>query len=135
MKKLLLIFLLTALLAYSCTTVREGYTARETDIITSVIQIPVVVDLIVDSVKVVGVSESSLKNFSDISDMKNMALADAIIKAGCDVIISPVYETKISKTAVTVNVTGYPAKYRNFRSITSDDIPLIDAEKARILGK
>ena len=90
-----------------------------------IIQKPVVVDLMVDDKKVTGHStRSSNQNFDDA---KNEAVSDALKSVNGDVLVEPTFsfETKNGKTEVTVN--GWSAKYINFRSIKTDDLPLLQA--------
>lgn len=55
--------------------------------------------------------------------MKNYTLTQAAIANNADIIVSPLIDVKTSQdyTTITVTLTGYPARYTNFRNATKDD--------------
>lgn len=65
---------------------------------------------------------------SELETAKSIALQKAAIEAGADVIIEPLYTSTVydkdSKT-LWVQLSGYPAKYVNFRKMTNADIELV----------
>jgi len=109
----------------ACSSVKIQ-TAKTTDIYGGgVIQIPVVVDLDVDEKKVKGTATS----FSGeaLADVKQRAIVNAMKNANADVLVEPTFETEIKSGTINVTVTGFPAVYKNFRSIEEGDIELIKA--------
>lgn len=85
----------------------------------NVIQKPVVADLQVTETKVSGTATG--KRSQGVGDVKQMAIADALSKSNADVLIEPRYEIKTTFSMITVNVTGYPATYKNFRPMEASD--------------
>lgn len=65
---------------------------------------------------------------AELETAKSIALQKAAIEAGADVIIEPLYTSTVydkdSKT-LWVQLSGYPAKYVNFRKMTNADIELV----------
>lgn len=59
--------------------------------------------------------------------MKNYTMTQAAIANNADIIVSPLIDVKTSKdyTTITVKVTGYPARYTNFRNATKEDFELM----------
>ena len=88
-----------------------------------VIHKPVLVDMDVTEKKVTGVA--TLTENPALELVKQHAVADAIKKANCDVLIEPTYITETTGDRVTAFVTGFPATYKNFRSIKAEDVPLL----------
>ena len=58
------------------------------------------------------------------------AIANALKGLNADVLIEPAYEIATISDKITVTVTGRPAFYKNFRTIKSEDIELIQKQKA-----
>lgn len=84
-----------------------------------VIQKPVIADLEVQGVRVTGTATS--KGSTSIEGLKQEALNDALTKSKADILVEPRYEIISSFNHSTVNVTGYPATYKNFRSMEASD--------------
>ena len=125
MKRILYLSLaLTALLFASCTTVRK--TASTSDIRTEVMQYPTVADLDV----LPKVEQTITWNFVPFHwgqpplDVRKTNLQAEVIKAaGADVLLESQFVfTKRSFGERTLTVTGYPAKFKNFRKATPEDI-------------
>lgn len=125
MKRILYLSLaLTALLFASCTTVRK--TATTSDIKTQVMQYPTVADLDV----LPKVEQTITWNFvpfhwgqSPLDVRKTNLQAEVIKAAGADVLLESQFVfTKRSFGERTLTVTGYPAKFKNFRKATPEDI-------------
>jgi len=124
MKRILyLSFVLTALLA-SCTTVRK--TAATADVRAEVLQYPTVADLDV----LPKVEQTVTWNFvpfnwgqPPLGVRKTNLQAEVIKNAGADVLLEPQFIfTKRSFGERTLTVTGYPAKFKDFRKATPEDI-------------
>jgi hypothetical protein len=63
---------------------------------------------------------------TNIESLKVLAMNDAIKTAGADILVEPTFEIVSENNKTTVTVTGFPATYTNFRSITNDDVPLLE---------
>lgn len=65
---------------------------------------------------------------AELANDKTRALQQACQLDGADLIIEPLYTTTVydknNKTLV-IKVSGYPAKYVNFRSLKADDMKMI----------
>ncbi|MEI7525438.1 MAG: hypothetical protein WCJ95_13955 [Mariniphaga sp.] len=124
MKNQILFFtVLLAAILTSCSIVKTN-TSKTMDIYgAGVIHKPVIVDLEVKEVRVTGTA-TLLKGVS-LEPVKQEAVADALRRAGADVLVEPKFETKTSGGRTTATVTGFPATYKNFRSITLDDVELL----------
>jgi len=111
------LLLLTSCKSYSKTAVSSDIHGP------TVIQKPVVADLDVQEKKVSGTATA--KGSKRVSELKEMALNDALTKANADVLIEPRYEISTSGNNSTVTVTGYPATYKNFRPMEPADTMFI----------
>ena len=121
MKKSLVLF--ASLSIFSSCSVFEK-TTRTKEIPGVVLQTPVLADLDVNNTKVTGIAE--FKN-SKPDYVRNMAVANALEKSDADVLVSPTYSTTTTAGNISVTVTGYPAKYKNFRPMTSKDTTILTA--------
>ena len=138
MKKLtLLIVLAITVSAFltSCSSFVKVTESKITDISgRSVIQKPVLVDLDVKVTKVSTTSTGYLSKSTKLEDIKAQAVADVVKQASADVLVEPVFEISITGKRVTITVTGFPGTYKNFRSITAEDIPLLQTGTTQTLG-
>ena len=93
-----------------------------------VYHIPIVADLDVKQEKVIGKSNSKEARTSDINILKRNALADALLRSSADLLVEPTYsmETNSAIAPRTVTVSGWPANYKNFRQMRTDDKELIE---------
>jgi hypothetical protein len=86
---------------------------------------PVVADLKISDKKVsaqtTGIAATPKKIRSVTANLKIDAVADEIKKNDCDVLVEPVYTVVSEGSSISVTVTGYPAKYSNFRNYTPAD--------------
>lgn len=94
--------------------------------------IPTVADLEISPNKIVESQtfDNTLKNF-DISHefsptlvyWKSLTVSKAVQAHNADVIVAPIFDIKTSDNyaTVTVTVSGYPAKYKNFRNMSEKD--------------
>lgn len=64
---------------------------------------------------------------AEIRYLKNYTLTRAVKLNNADLLLVPVYEVKTSEDmkTITVEVTGYPTSYTNFRKANSTDLDLI----------
>jgi len=124
-RKFLMLTLSASAFLMSCAVSKsKTSTSKTMDIYgAGVIHKPVLVDLDVKETKVSGVATLSDNPALDL--VKQHAVADAIKKASCDVLVEPTYLTETTGDRVTATVTGFPGTYKNFRSIKAEDVPLV----------
>ncbi|MES2429435.1 MAG: hypothetical protein V4556_00785 [Bacteroidota bacterium] len=123
-----------ALLASCSVTKSKTITTKTLDIYgAGVIHKPILVDLDVKETKVTGTA--TVYQASSLEEVKQLAVADAVKKVNCDVLVEPVYVTETSNGKTVATVTGFPATYKNFRAVKSEDIPLLQVgiiQKAQV---
>lgn len=125
MKKILLLASVSTLLLTSCTVTKMA-TSKTMDIYgPGVIHNPVIVDLDISEEKVKGTATGT--SGSSIESLKHEAVANAIKTATADVLVEPSFEVEDGNGKITATVTGFPAKYKNFRNIKESDLPLLQA--------
>lgn len=90
----------------------------------TVIQKPVVADLDVKESRVTG-SATAKRSITE-TEIKQMAVYDALKKSNSDVLVEPRYEITTNMKETTVTVTGYPGTYKNFRPMEVQDTMFID---------
>ncbi len=89
---------------------------------------PMVVDLQVDENKIVFTKTymNAYAKGRNIDNVRAMALYDAAKQYNADVIALPVYSiTSDNDIDYTIEITGYPAHYKNFRNLTEEDKKLL----------
>jgi hypothetical protein len=135
MKKNQLLFIMLSLFFTSCKII-ESNTSKTLDIYgAGVIQNPVLVDL---DVKEVKITETSTSNVLTIEELKREAVSSAIKNNKVDVLVEPTFKVVTVGVENTVTVTGYPATYKNFRSIKAEDVPLLQvgiSQKAKVANE
>lgn len=124
MKKIFFIAAI-AMIASSCgSTTIVTRTAKSGNLFYSAIPATVTSDLKVSETKITGEATSSGSFFSQV-EMEKTAVAEALKKVDADILIEPQYEYKrVDGKLVSVKVSGYPAKYTNFRSVTPEDVEI-----------
>lgn len=127
MKNYLPLIAAMALVCSCSTTKMTVRSARTTDLPAEVSLSPTTADLNISETKSEGVCRQS-KNGIILSmrDMEREAVADALAKTKADILVNPNYtyvyeDNKLSE----VLVSGYPAKYANFRSTTEQDAEIL----------
>jgi hypothetical protein len=118
---------------FSSCAITRTETAKTLDIYGSVMHKPVIADLNVQENKVTGTA--IFEAGSSLESAKNAAVADALKKANADVMIEPKFETETARGRTTVKVTGWAGTYKNFRTITKEDLPLLEngtSHKAKV---
>lgn len=118
MKKLLLCLLVVAFAA-SCTTVQKSATTL--DVETSVTA-KATADLVVSGKKVsYTMSPSKSIRKAGVENVKNTAVSELLKKHDADVLVAPEFSIVRTKNIFfrtfisEITVTGYPAKYANFK--------------------
>ncbi len=126
-------FALILIVLSSCAT-RKTITSKSAEINgPTIIQKPVIADLDVEEKKVSGVVVGKVK--TPINQLKQLAIADALKKADADVLVEPRFEIDFEKTKTTVTVTGFPAKYENFRPMEEKDTIFVNSTVLQASGK
>lgn len=108
----------------SCSSVAKFSTAKTIDITPTIVQKPTVADLQVNEKKVTG-TQSGKVTTTPLETIQNEAVASALKTANADVLVEPRFETTINGSLTTVMVTGFPATFKNFRTMKDEDISLM----------
>jgi len=108
----------------SCATIISSWEEAKLSYIkdTGVFHLPVIADLDVSPTKITGTA-SGLN--STIQLLRVRAINNALSTNNADVLLEPRFSFIISRNRTTVTVTGFPASYKNFRSITEQDSLLL----------
>ncbi len=124
-----------ALILSSCAVTNTTHMAKTLDIKSEVIQMPTVVELDVskqreasDVFKWTNCAFSSQKRIG-VKEKTNEAIAQILDKTNADVLLEP----KVSidrrigafSSKYTLSVSGYPARYKDFRTATIEDVTTI----------
>jgi hypothetical protein len=128
MKNLIYSFIFVVVIAgiNSSCTVTKTTTSKTFDIYgAGVVQTPVLVDLEVEEIKVSGTA--TRPSSTGFEMIKQEAVARALEKVNADVLVEPTFKTKTANGQTTADVTGFPATYKNFRTIQEKDIKLLEA--------
>lgn len=120
----LIIVLCAAVFVTSCSSVAKYSTAKTIDIKPTVIQKPTVADLQVNEKKATGTHSGKIKTTS-LETIQNEAVASALKSASADILVEPRFDTTIDGSITTVVVSGFPATYKNFRTMKDEDISLM----------
>ena len=128
MKKIMYLFKIISIVSVvsftSCYAPQTAYYGKpkQKDISgVGVIHIPVVADLEVSQTKITEEVDVSNKTFASELIAARYALRVILNKHKADILIEPTYEFKDK----SIIVSGYPAKYKNFRNIEEKDIKLL----------
>lgn len=135
MKRLIIIAAVASVMA-SC-AVTKTRTARTADISSEITQMPTVVELdVADKREKSDVFEWANRMFSfkrriSVKEKTQEAVAQILERTNADVLIEPKVSVdrriKPFATDYTLSVSGYPAKYKAFRTATVEDIEAVNA--------
>lgn len=95
-----------------------------------VVNIPTLADLEVSQDKIFEKEtvkvESTDVNISDetIENAVNRVLSGLLLKRNADVLVQPVTRVETKGRMISIEVSGYPATYKNFRAMTPKDAEL-----------
>ena len=138
--KIILPFLCLAFVASSCSLQRAVMSARVDHITPEIIQMPTVTELEVSESPVVADTVISRNIFNkDVGYMTKKQVQDALVasmlkKTGSDMLMEPNVDSDVTydwfKSTLRLTVKGYPAKYKGFRTITSEDVEVLNDLKA-----
>jgi hypothetical protein len=110
-----------------CATVDTRYVREEAKVSymkdTGVFHIPVVADLDVSQAKITGTATGNTDN---LQILRVRAVNNALSTNNADVLLEPRFTLEVTSRGTKVTVTGFPANYKNFRSITESDTQLLD---------
>ncbi len=117
--KAIIYFVAIAMYFGSCITPMNKYTSSpHIDIEEPEIQgYPLMADLDISKEKVKGTATMGFSSGigAPIEECKRSAIGNALISSDADVLIEPFYIIETTESSVTVMVSGFPAKYKNFR--------------------
>ena len=123
MKKQSILFVIAAYFLLSSCAVVTSNTVKTQDVYeTGVLHSTVVANLDVKAAKVTG---TAMGQSTEVAKLKTDAAAQAIEKAGADILVEPRYKIETVSSRTTVTATGYPATYKNFRTMTEEDKELL----------
>ncbi len=107
------------------TNIKSKYgTAKHIDVEGSgILCKPVIADLEVKPTKVTASAEG---DNTTVSKLKKAAIFNAVEKSSADIIVEPIYVVERDNDHLKVTVKGYPAFYKNFRTIKKEDIELLE---------
>lgn len=132
MTKSLIISALSALTLSSCAVTQRTHTASSVPVDTKIYNVTVA-DLDVKEQRATSTSNWNWNLFStfSLSKVKKEAEAELLKETGADVIVDPQYEVERrgALRGGSVTVSGYPARYTNFHSITPAEATAIMEEK------
>lgn len=146
MKTLKFTFMLLAVMIFtSCTTTKisyEEYMTRQAEpVMTSPYITPTIADLDIsetkETINETYKNDLTLKSKFDnksVEAWKEATLAKMMREFNSDVIVAPTYNVTTSKDMknITVEISGYPAKYVNFRSLSVADSAAMRAHAIEI---
>lgn len=134
------VFLLIASLGFaSCKTLKKATSVTQ-HIDVNINQYPTMVDLSVSPQKVEKtiIWDYSLFQIGQPSfeDRKGNLIADIVKENAADVLLEEqsIY-TKIPFGKRTLTITGYPAKYKNFRKADKEDLQALEIMNSRVFSK
>lgn len=103
----------------------------------SVMVAPLIADLEIISSKIFHTEVEAFKNYEVtpaivqfIPDFKKVALSRAARKYDADVIVGATVDVITNPSGrIEITISGYPARYTNFRNATAQDVSLVGAAK------
>lgn len=99
---------------------------------------PLMADLSISKEKVKGTATMGFSSgiAAPIEECKRSAIGNALISSESDVLIEPFYIIETTESSVTVQVTGFPAKYKNFRKDTEKmaEINAVSVNQTTVYG-
>lgn len=108
------------------------YTAKTMGIENRIVQMPTVVDLVVDSMrheKDTAWENILFKKHTSVKNQMDYLIASILEESGADVLVEPKASLDVKMSWIRSNyklsVTGYPARYVNFRPATMEDMLLL----------
>ena len=117
--------------------------ARNLEPVQSVMILPLIAEMKVISDRISYTEVDAYKNYyvtptivSNVPNFKKIALSKAAHKYGADALVGAVFDVITNASGhLEITVTGYPAKYVNFRNATKEDIELISTSNHVVENK
>jgi uncharacterized lipoprotein YmbA len=131
MKRKISIIACTLMFVSSC-AVKKNLSMKTMDINNGgVVQKTTVVDLEVDEVKVTSSIEAkgNISSGIKLETLKSQLVADILKKTKSDVLVEPIFVLSNTVAKTTLTVTGFPARYKNFRTIEKEDVELLQVNR------
>jgi len=97
-----------------------------------VVNVPTLADLEVSQEKVFETlpikveAVDGMISGATIENSINKAISELLLKKNADVLVQPIIKTEVKGRTINVEVSGYPATYKNFRSMTTKDAELFN---------
>lgn len=130
MKKIILIAAAVIAVSSCGSTTMVTRTAKSGELSYLTMATTITSELKVSETKVTGEANNP-NSFFGQGELEKTAVADALKKVDADILLEPQYEYKrVDGKLVSVKVSGYPARYTNFRPITSEDVDIYNKLKA-----
>lgn len=129
-----------SMMLFSCSSKMNKFTSSpHIDIEEPEIQgYPLMADLSISKEKVKGTATMGFSSGigAPIEECKKSAIGNALIASEADVLIEPFYIIETTESSVTVQVTGFPAKYKNFRKDTEKmaEISAVSVSQTNVSG-
>jgi hypothetical protein len=124
MKKVLLV--LSLIFLASCSTTKSG-TSKSIDIVgPGVIHKPVIADLDVSQEKISA--SSTFERIKSMEAARKEVIRKALKAENADVLVEPTFESTTTGSQTDLTVQGWPAKYKNFRQVTEEDIRILEMQ-------
>lgn len=137
---IILPFLCLAFVASSCSLQRSVMSAKVEHVSPEIIQMPTVTELEVSESPVVADTVISRDVFdrnvgySTKKQVQDALVASMLKETGADILMEPSIDSDVTynwfKSTLRIQVKGYPAKYTGFRTITSEDVEVLNELKS-----
>lgn len=139
--KTILISVLYVLTLVSCSVQHTALTSKVMNISPEVIQMPTVAELDIAKEQVTVDTVVVMKPFNKNSryrsrgSIKDALVASILKQSDADILMQPEISTEVSYKGLTstlkMRLNGYPAKYSGFRTVTMEDVAILNELKGR----
>lgn len=139
--KVILTSVLYVLILVSCSVQHTALTSKVMNISPEVIQMPTVAELDIAKEQVTVDTVVVMKPFDKNSgyrsrgSIKDALVASILKQSDADILMQPEISTEVSYKGLTstlkMSLNGYPAKYSGFRTITMEDVEILNELKGR----
>ncbi len=129
----------------SCKTTQSAYTLRSgksIDIQSNIVQMPAVADLVVDTTYVTADTtwQNTFGHTVMKKDMRKVLIGKMMEETKADVIIEPheqvvSQQEKAFKKNYQMTISGYPARFRHFRTATLEDLRILNGLQPPTVNK
>lgn len=139
--KVILTSVLYVLILVSCSVQHTALTSKVMNISPEVIQMPTVAELDIATEQVTVDTVVVMKPFDKNSGYRSRgSIRDALVasvlkQSDADILMQPEISTEVSYKGLTstlkMRLNGYPAKYSGFRTVTMEDVAVLNELKGR----